>query len=97
MNGTRAARMVLGKTMPLGAPSARHAARADRDGMVGEGEGEPMTVPWEGSCPECGGLAVYREVRSGTVVGACCAGEGCWWVSPFSDDYSQSVRSEPLF
>ena len=65
--------------MPLGAPPARHAASNDQDGIIGEGDGKLESESWEGSCPECGGMAVYREVRPGQVVGACCEGEGCWW------------------
>lgn len=32
-------------------------------------------------CPNCGGLAVYREVEPGKNIGACCSGERCWWSS----------------
>ena len=70
-----------GKTMPLGAPSTRHAASTVQGGLVGESDGEPWSEPWEGSCPECGGRAVYREVEPGQVVGACCSQERCWWSS----------------
>ncbi len=62
--------------MPLGAPSARHAANVVQDGLVEEGEGRPRLEPWEGQCPECDGLAVYREVEPGRVLAACCSGRG---------------------
>ena len=82
--------------MPLGAPSARHTARADKAGLVEEGEGFQKLKPWEGICPECNGIAVYREVRAGQVAGACSSGEKCWWSSSIasaSPDFGRLDRS----
>jgi hypothetical protein len=72
---------VEGKTMPMGAPSARHAASTVEGGLVGIGEVSPGVGHWEGACPDCGGLAVYREFMPGQVVGACCLGTRCWWAT----------------
>ena len=46
---------------------------------MGQGERGLGSGHWEGTCPECGGLAVFREVATSTVLGACCSPVRCWW------------------
>ena len=70
------ASMILGKIVSPGRRSAFHpAARGHRGGQAGS---KPDVEPgvWEGVGPECGGVAVFREVE-GRVLG----GVLCWgWV-----------------
>lgn len=79
-SGRRAPRVTgCGMSVPLGASATRQVDSNDQDGIIGEGDGKLESKSWEGSCPECGGSAVFREVRAGQVPGACCLGERCWW------------------
>ena len=51
----------------------------------------PPLRPWLGTCPECGGVAVYRESEPGHIVGACCAGPGCWWAGKVDGDETTAL------
>ena len=46
----------------------------------------PPLRPWLGTCPRCGGVAVYHEAKPGRIVGACCAGPGCWWAGKVEEE-----------
>ena len=52
----------------------------------------PPLRPWLGTCPERGGVAVYRESELGHVVGACCAGPGCWWAGEVEEEKVTAIQ-----
>ena len=60
-----------GKTIPPGAQTASRPSH----GSTSQG-------PWQGKCPQCGGVAVFRS-DEGRLIGACCAGAKarCWWTT----------------
>lgn len=42
----------------------------------------PIPVLWL-RCPACGGIAGFRAVGDGRLVGACFADTKCWWAGEF--------------